>query len=112
MSRIEQLFQDAVADAPPTRLTPGKLYEAGRRRRNWFRGGLAALGLAVAGVVAGAVAVGTAGPAPSTFDNQNGPIRWAGAGDKDHLFLLSNDCLPAQRANHPEEPLDPRQCPD
>ena len=112
MSRIEQLFQDAVADAPPTRLTPGELYAAGRRRRNWFRASLAALGVAVAGAVVGAVVVNTAGPAPSTFDNQNGPIRWARAGDQDHLFLLSNDCLPSQRANQPEEALDPRQCPD
>jgi len=112
MSRIEQLFQDAVADAPPTRLTPDKLYAAGRRRRTWFRGGLAALGVAVVGVLVGAVAANPAGPAPSTFDNQNGPVRWARAGDKDHLFLLSNDCLPSQRANRPEEPLDPRQCPD
>jgi BNR/Asp-box repeat len=112
MSRIEQLFQDAVADAPPTRLTPEKLYEAGRRRRTWFRGGLAALGVAVAAALVGTIVVNPAGSTPSTFDNQNGPIRWAGAGDKNHLFLLSNDCLPSQRANRPEEPLDPRQCPD
>ena len=114
MSRIEELFRDAVADAPPTRLTADALYDAGRRRRAWFRGGLAALGVAVVGALVGTAVVQPAGPNQSTFDNQTGPIAWAGAGDRDHLYLLRDDCAASYRVEfikHPAATYDSPHCP-
>ena len=117
MTRIDNLFAQSVelaeADAPPSPLRAAQLFRAGRRRRTRMTAILAAMSVALATGAVGAIAAIATGASPNPTPNPTpkvpepaGPVRWAGTGDRDHLYVLSNDCYPTAANN-----IDPLTCP-
>ncbi|MFG2056388.1 hypothetical protein ACGFI9_20430 [Micromonospora sp. NPDC048930] len=109
MRDLRELFEDAVDPAPPpNRLTAAEVYDAGRRRHHRRLTAAAAAGATALAVAA--VAVHVLSPAPLTGDRppvagratttgETGPIPaglivWAGAADRDHLYLALSSCRP------------------
>ena len=92
MTDIRELFDDAVADAPPSRLSAHEVFRTGRARppaADRARRGLAGTGVAV--LLAGVFALpGTRGP--EVFGPAARGSYWAGMADRDHLFMIRNRC--------------------
>lgn len=102
MTELRELFEETVGAPPPSQLTAGEVYQAGRRRHR-VRTALAAAGAAV--VVAAVLMVGggqllpgrsgqdlPAGDPPTPPASSGTPVQWAGAGDATHLYLARMAC--------------------
>jgi hypothetical protein len=94
MTKINQLFDEAVSAPPPSRLTAAGVLVAARARRQRMTAALASLAL-VAGGITVAIGLNLAGtdarhaPASTT---PPGPLEWAGRGDASHLYRVTNIC--------------------
>ena len=102
MTDIRELLEGAVGEPPPSRLTAGPLYAAGRRRHRIRTVTTAALAALVAGVLAiggGLLLPGGSDrslppggdPTPSATPPAV-PINWTGAADAGHLYLARMAC--------------------
>ncbi|MEV0805363.1 hypothetical protein [Micromonospora sp. NPDC050200] len=108
MTGLRELFEDAAdSSARPSRLTAEEVYDAGRRRHRRRLTAATAAGASALATVA-VVAVNLLSPVPPPVD---GPpiasrttmtgdpdpasgrrIRWAGAADREHLYLSLSNC--------------------
>lgn len=108
MTGLRELFEDAADSSPrPSRLTAEEVYDAGRRRHRRRLTAATAAGASALAVVAVA-AVHLLSPTPLTGDRppvagratttgEPGPmpagrVAWAGAADRDHLYLALSSC--------------------
>jgi hypothetical protein len=95
MTRIQELFDEAVSSVPPSRLSADAVFGAVRRRRRTTALVAASVVFVLAGVTT--IVVG-ASLAPSDRANPPsgaatpGPLVWAGRGDADHLYRVTNVC--------------------
>src|SRR5258706_6673471 len=106
MTDIRELFEQAVTQAPPSRLSAAEIYHAGRRRwrRRRITGATAIVSTGIAVMLVGGVGViaqtgDVPGPrrsalGPTERSSPMGPLRWAGMADADHLFLIRATCTP------------------
>ncbi|MEU5938993.1 hypothetical protein ABZ807_07340 [Micromonospora sp. NPDC047548] len=108
MTGLRELFEDAADSSPrPSRLMAEEVYDAGRRRHRRRRTATTVAGASALATVA-VVAVNLLAPAPPPVD---GPpiasrttaagdpdpasgrrIQWAGAADREHLYLSLSSC--------------------
>jgi hypothetical protein len=92
MTRIEELLDQAVAAAPPSRLRADEVFRAGRRRRSQRRMGASLAGVICVGVAVALVGVGAGGGNQPAVTSPPGPVRWVGFGDANHLYIITNTC--------------------
>jgi hypothetical protein len=96
---IEELFEQAVAQMPPSRLSAAQVYASGRARRRRRRGAAAgsAVSAGVAVLLVGIAAV--TGGTPTVTSTPSGVVMWAGAADNSNLYLVTDKC--AEPENEP-----------
>ena len=102
MTRIEELFDEAVSSAPPSLLSVDDVFGALAHRRR-VTAVAASLTLVLVGLTTIGVGVGLGGSDtanPPAGAAPPGPLVWAGRGDADHLYRVTNVCG--------ENPLIPR----
>ncbi len=93
MTALPDLFDEAVADAPPSRLTAMDVLTAARLRRRHRATVSASLVITVAlATLATANVVGRHSPNPPTGAAPPAPLVWAGRADADHLYKVENIC--------------------
>ncbi|GAA4446035.1 sialidase family protein [Phytohabitans houttuyneae] len=101
MNDLRELFDEAVGTPPPSHLSAGEVYAAGRRRhRLRTASATAATVLAAVLVVGGGLllpgrlsqSLPPADDPPTAATPAREPIQWAGAWDADHLYLTHLAC--------------------
>jgi hypothetical protein len=94
MTKLPELFEEALSAAPPSRLTADDIFDATRarrRQRTAVAAGLAVVFIGVAGV-AGVSLTGRHSANPPAGTAPPGPLVWAAQADADHLYALVNVC--------------------
>jgi hypothetical protein len=103
MTRIQELFDDAVSTVPPSRLTADAVLGVARHRRRTATAVAASVSLVLVGLTTIGIGMGLAGSDtanPPSGAAPPGPLVWAGRGDADHLYRVTYICG--------ENPLLPR----
>lgn len=94
MTNLHELFVEASADAPPSRLSVEDVYSASRaqRRLGQLRTALAAMAAVVTVAAGGIMLIGNAAPHPPAGADPPWSVVWADRGDASHLYVVRNIC--------------------
>jgi hypothetical protein len=116
LTKLTQLFDEAVSTPPPSRLTANGVLRAARARRQRVTAAVASLALVVGGMAV-AIGLNLAGGhdrRPSAVTASPGPLEWSGRGDATHLYRVVNTCgrnprmqMASPKASTGREPAEP-----
>ena len=110
MTRIQKLFDEAVSSVPPSRLTADAVLGQAQHRRRMKTAVAASVSLVLAGLTT--IAIGTSlarfdSAGPPSGAAPPGPLVWAGRGDADHLYVVTNICGENPRLPRPSDTPPP-----